>query len=87
MPRYVAWAPTPWNGRLGCIYSPQHKTSHWRKVVLSMAHLTVHCSLSGAPSRWFDTAGDRLHVGFLHRTLRMSHRTIRWSSLHSATWN
>jgi hypothetical protein len=25
----------------GCIYSPQHKTSHWKKVVLSAAHRTV----------------------------------------------
>jgi hypothetical protein len=25
----------------GCIYSPQHKTSRWRKVVLSAAHQTV----------------------------------------------
>jgi hypothetical protein len=25
----------------GCIYSPQHKTSHWRKDVLSAAHRTV----------------------------------------------
>jgi hypothetical protein len=39
---------------LGCIYSPQHKTSRWRKVVLSVAHRTVrwctgqctfHCSV------------------------------------------
>jgi hypothetical protein len=41
MPWYVSWAPTPWNGRLGCIYSPQHKSSRWRKVVLSAAHQTV----------------------------------------------
>jgi hypothetical protein len=25
----------------GCIYSPQHKISHWRKAVLSAAHRTV----------------------------------------------
>jgi hypothetical protein len=25
----------------GCIYSPQHKSSRWRKVVLSAAHRTV----------------------------------------------
>jgi hypothetical protein len=25
----------------GCIYSPQHKSSRWRKVVLSTAHRTV----------------------------------------------
>jgi hypothetical protein len=50
MPWYVAWAPTPWNGRLGCIYSPQHKTSRWRKVVAlcgtpdsPMVRRTVRC--------------------------------------------
>jgi hypothetical protein len=37
----------------------------------------VHCSLSGAPSRWSDTADDRWCAGFLHRALRMSHRTVR----------
>jgi hypothetical protein len=49
-----------------CIYSPQHKTSRWRKVVVlygtsdsPMHHRTVHCSLSGAPSRCPDTADDR----------------------------
>jgi hypothetical protein len=41
MPWYVAWAPTPWNGRLECIYSSQHKTSRWRKAGASAAHRTV----------------------------------------------
>jgi hypothetical protein len=94
MPWYVAWAPTPWNGRLGCIYSPQLKASCWRKATAlcgtpnsPVVHLTVHCSLSGAPSRWSDTTGDRWRVGFLHQTLRMSHQIVWWSSLHIATWN
>jgi hypothetical protein len=34
-------APTPWNGRLGVYLYPQHKTSRWRKVVLSVAHQIV----------------------------------------------
>jgi hypothetical protein len=58
---YVSWAPTLGNGWLGCIYSPQHKTSSWRKDVLSAAHRTMHCSLSGAPSRCPHTASDRWH--------------------------
>jgi hypothetical protein len=87
MPWYVAWAPTPWNPGWGGIYRPQHKTSHWRKVTAlcgtpdsPVVHRTVRCPLSTTRSRWTDTTGDRWHVGFLHRT-------VRWSSLHSATWN
>jgi hypothetical protein len=52
-----------------------------------VVHRTTHFSLSGAPSRWPDTADYRWHAGFLHRTLWTSHRTVWWSSLHSATWN
>jgi hypothetical protein len=83
MPWYVAWAPTPWNGQLGCIYIPQHKTSRWRKA----ASL---CGTSDSPVRLAirsNTAGDRWHARFLHRTLRTSHRAVRWSALHNATWN
>jgi hypothetical protein len=53
---------------LGCIYSPQHKTSHWRKAVLSTAHRTMQCSLSGVPSRWSDTAADHWHRIFTQDT-------------------
>jgi hypothetical protein len=49
----------------GCIYSPQHKCSGWRKVAAlcgtpdsPVSHWTTHCSLSGAPSHYPDTAGD-----------------------------
>jgi hypothetical protein len=31
MPWYVAWAPTPPNGRLGGIYSLPHTSSRWRE--------------------------------------------------------
>jgi hypothetical protein len=44
-----------------------------------------HTGQSRAPNRWSDTADDRWRAGFLHRTLRMSHRTVWWSSLYSAT--
>jgi hypothetical protein len=70
----------------GCIYSPQHKCSRWRKAAAlcgttdspvvhrtvrwcigqsggasdsPVAHRTMHCSLSGVPSCYPDTAGDR----------------------------
>jgi hypothetical protein len=52
MPWYVAWAPTPWNGRLGVYLCPPTQTSRRRNVVLSAAHrivrwctgqCTVHC--------------------------------------------
>jgi hypothetical protein len=85
MPWYVAWAPTPWNDRLGCIYSPQHKTSRWRKVVALC--VTPDSALFSAPSRWSDTIGDRWRAGFLQRKLWTSHQKVWWSSLHSATWN
>jgi hypothetical protein len=71
----------------GCIYSPQHKYSRWRKAAAfcgtpdsSVVHRTAHCSLSGAPSR----CPEQVIVGaagFPHRTVRSSHRTVRWSSL------
>jgi hypothetical protein len=88
----VAWAPTPWNGRLGCIYSPQHKTSHWRKAVAFcgtldslVGSLDGLVPLSGAPSHWVDTAGDRWRASFLHRTIRTSHRTVWWYYVHNAS--
>jgi hypothetical protein len=50
----------------GCIYSPQHKCCRWRKAAAlcgtpdsPVAHRTAHCSLSGAPSHYPDTTGDR----------------------------
>jgi hypothetical protein len=53
MPWYVAWAPTPWNGRLGGIYSLPHNYSRWTKAVAFYRRVhrtvrrtpenTVHC--------------------------------------------
>jgi hypothetical protein len=66
MPWYVAWALTLENGQLGCIYSPQHNSSRWRKAAAlcgtpdsPVVHLTAHYSLSGAPSRCLAMASDR----------------------------
>jgi hypothetical protein len=72
----------------GCIYSPQHNSSRWRKAAAlcgtpdsPVVHRTAYCLLSGAPSRCSDRAGDRWRRRLSHRTVRTSHRTVRWSSL------
>jgi hypothetical protein len=60
MPWYVAWAPTPSNGRLGEVYiGPYSKIAVGEKLQFSTAHRTAHCSMSGAPSRCSVRAGDR----------------------------
>jgi hypothetical protein len=66
MPWYVSWALALENGRLGCIYRPQHNSSRWRKVAAlcgtpdsPVVHRTANCLVSGAPSRYPATAGDR----------------------------
>jgi hypothetical protein len=42
MPWYVAWAPTPSNGRLGEVYiGPNSKTAVGEKLQFSAAHWTV----------------------------------------------
>jgi hypothetical protein len=42
MPWYVAWAPTPSNGRLGVVYiGPNSKIAVGEKLLLSAAHRTV----------------------------------------------
>jgi hypothetical protein len=63
----------------GCICSPQHKTRSWRKAAASLRHTGQSggapdslVPLSGASSLWNNTAGDRWHAGFLHRTVRCS---------------
>jgi hypothetical protein len=51
MPWYVAWAPTPWNGRLGGIYRPQpHFLAVEQKAAAfyRQAHRTVRCALDRA---------------------------------------
>jgi hypothetical protein len=56
MPWYVAWSPTPLNGRLGGIYSLPHNYSHWIEEAAFCRRVdrTVRCtpdkhySLSGA---------------------------------------
>jgi hypothetical protein len=58
MPWYVAWAPTPSNGRLGEVYiGPNSKIAVGEKAAVLcgtpdslVVHRTAHCSMSGAPS-------------------------------------
>jgi hypothetical protein len=83
MPWYVSWAPTLVNGQLGCIYSPQHKSSRWRKADAfcgtpdsPVVHQTAHCSMSGAPSRCPVRAGDRWH-----RRLSTPDYPVRWAAV------
>jgi hypothetical protein len=52
MPLYVGWALTLRNGRLGCINSPQHKTSRWKKDAAFCGTPDSPMPMSGAPSRW-----------------------------------
>jgi hypothetical protein len=72
----------------GCIYSPQHKCSRWRKAAAfcvtpdsPVVHRTAHCSMSGAPSRCPVRAGDRWRRRLSTPDSPVCHRTVRWSSL------
>jgi hypothetical protein len=59
MPWYVAWAPTPWNGRLGVFIASTHNYSRWiesnnfLRTGQSGAHRTstVHCPVPCHASR------------------------------------
>jgi hypothetical protein len=53
MPWYVAWSPTPSNGRLGGIYSLPHTSSRWTESnsFLSTGTPDKHCSVSDALPR------------------------------------
>jgi hypothetical protein len=88
MPWYVSWAPTLGNGRLWCIYSPQHKTSRLRKAAAFCGAPDSPVGSPDSPVRlavMFVRAGDRWRAGFMHRIVQTLHRIVRWSSLHGAT--
>jgi hypothetical protein len=82
MPCYVAWAPTPWNGRLGVFIASPHNYSRWTEAIALCwwAHWTVrctpdmHCSLSGALPRQptFGVCSSRPlpRLSSAHRTVR-----------------
>ena len=48
----------------GVFITPNTKLVVGEKLLLSMAHRTVHYSMSGVPNRWSDTAGERWCAGF-----------------------
>jgi hypothetical protein len=85
MPWYVAWAPTPSNGRLGDVFiGPNSILAVGEKLQLSVAHRTVQCPCP-----------VRLAVGSVRRPLALSalapdspvwHQTVR-AILQSATRN
>jgi hypothetical protein len=88
MPWYVAWAPTPGNGRLGCIIAPNTNRAIGEKLLLSVAHRTVWWCIGqrtlACPVCLVVALSEQVTVGaagFPHRTVRSSHRTVRWSSL------
>jgi hypothetical protein len=89
MPWYVAWAPTPSNGRLGEVYiGPNSKIAVGEKLQFSAAHRTVRWCIGhrtvACPVCLAVALSEQVTVGvagFPHRTVWCSHRTVRWSSL------
>jgi hypothetical protein len=72
----------------GCIYSPQHNRAVGEKFLFSAAHRTVRWCTGqrtvACPVRLAVALSEQVTVGaagFPHRTVRPSHRTVRWSSL------
>jgi hypothetical protein len=89
MPWYVAWAPTPGNGRLVCVFiAPNTNRAVGEKLLLSAAHRIVRWCIGqrtvACPVRLVVALSEQVTVGaagFPHRTVQTSHRTVRWSSL------
>jgi hypothetical protein len=86
---YVAWAPTPSNGRLGQVFiGPNSKLAIGEMLQFSAAHRTVRWCTGqhtvACPVRLAVALSEQVTVGaagFSHRTVRCSHRTVQWSSL------
>jgi hypothetical protein len=82
MPWYVAWAPTPTNGRLGEVYiGPNSKIAVGEKLLFSAAHRTVRWCTGqrtvACPVRLAVALSEQVTVG----AAGFSHRTVRWSFL------
>jgi hypothetical protein len=82
MPWYVAWAPTPSNGRLGEVYiGPNSKIAIGEKLMFSAAHRTVRWCTGqrtvACPVRLVVALSEQVTVG----AAGFSHRTVWWSSL------
>jgi hypothetical protein len=82
-----------WKWSVGGVFiDPQHKTSRWRKTAAfcgapdsPLGHRTVLCPCPVRLTVRSVRAGDRWCAGFMHQTVRTSHQTVRWSSLHGVT--
>jgi hypothetical protein len=71
MPRYVAWAPTPSNGRFGDVYiGPNSNLDVGEKLLPSMAHQTVRCPGPVRLAIGSDTAGDCWRCRLSHWTVQ-----------------
>jgi hypothetical protein len=72
----------------GCILAPNTNRAIGEKLSLSAAHRTVRWCTGqrtvACPMRLAVALSEQVTVGavgFPHRTVRSSHRTVRWSSL------
>jgi hypothetical protein len=72
----------------GCIYSPNTNIVVGEKLLLSVSHRIVRWCTGqrtvACPVRLAVALSEQVTVGaacFSHRTVRSSHRTVRWSSL------
>jgi hypothetical protein len=78
MPWYVAWAPTPLNGRLGEVYiDPNSKIAVGEKMLFSAAHWTVRWCTGqrtvASPVRLAVALSEQVTVG----AVGFSHRTVQ----------
>jgi hypothetical protein len=82
MPWYVAWAPTPSNGRLGEVYiGPNSKIAVGEKLQFSAAHRTVRWCTGqhtvACPVRLSVALSEQVTVS----AAGFPHQTVRWSFL------
>jgi hypothetical protein len=89
MPWYVAWAPTPSNGRLGVVYiGPNSKIAVGEKLQFCVAHRTVRWCTGqrtvSCPVRLAVALSEQVTVGvagFSTLDSLVLTRTVQWSSL------
>jgi hypothetical protein len=76
---YVAWAPTPWNGRLGVFIASPHNYNRWTEASDSPVH-TGHALFTvrwpGHVSRPLGSVAADCWIRLLPR-LSGAHRTVR----------
>jgi hypothetical protein len=86
MPWYVAWAPTPWNSRLGGIYSLTHNYRCWTEAASFVdgrtgqsganRTCTVHCPMPCHVSRPLESIAVGHWIRALPK-LSNAHQTVR----------